>query len=136
MSRHWYRRIVGTTLAFVTAGCAETISPVTLPVQTPPDLGARVLSIHYQQYVSPVGMIAQYELWVAIAPSDTANAGVLVNAAQPVYVQANGALAAKTAADIVAGDSILVWTIVPVPIGPPPPPGAPSYDAQQLVVIR
>jgi len=136
MNRHWGRRIARTTVAFMTVGCTETISPVILPVQTPPDLSAHVLSIHYEQYVSPVGLISQYELWVAIAPSDTANAGVLVNAAQPVYVRRNGALAVKTAADIVAGDSILVWTVFPVPIGPAPPPGAPSYDAQQLVVVR
>jgi len=119
------------------AACAQPAGPrLTLPIQTAPDLGARVVSSRYQQWVSPVGVIAQYELWVAIAPSDTANAGVLVTAGHPVFVRSGTVLTTEAASQVAAGDSILVWKEVPVPMGSSPPPGAPGYAAEQLVVVR
>ena len=91
MSEHFDRRIARIALALSVAACTETTSP-TLPIQTAPDFGARVVSIHRQQFIAPIGPVDQYALWVAIAPSDTANAGVLVAAAQPLFVRAKGVL--------------------------------------------
>jgi len=127
------------TLALAVFACTAATSPrVTLQLQTPPDLGARVVSVHHQQGWAPGGFyMDQYAVWVAIAPSDSANAGVLVGARQPVFLQVRDALARDSAADITSGDSIEVWHDVGFGYGSvQAPPGAPGYDATQIVIVR
>ena len=136
MQEYLDRHVARILLALSVAACTETTSP-TLLIQTAPDFGARVVSIHRQQFIAPIGPVDQYALWVAIAPSDTANAGVLVTAAQPLFVRAKGVLAVDSVADIAAGDSILVWhdRFVSGPSAQAPP-GAPGYSATQIVIVR
>jgi len=133
------RRAASTMLALAVFGCtAATNSRVTLPLQMPPDLGARVISVHHQQGWAPDGFyMDQYAVWVAIAPSDSANAGVLVGARQPVFLQAGDALVRDSAADITSGDSVQVWHDIGVDQGSAQdPPGAPGYTATQIVIVR
>ena len=123
----------------VFAACADGSGPVTsLTIPGEPDFAAVVTSSTYREFFAPSGFwVRQYEVWVAIAPSDSANAGVVVAAACPVFSSVNGAVEAATPAAIGPGDSIQVWHDATVAYGSvQAPPGAPAYHGRQVVIVR
>lgn len=127
--------LLGTLLA--AAGCLDaTSATVALPIQTAPDFTARVVIATHEQMVSPAGPVSQYDLFVAIPPSDTANAGVVIPESMPVFEAVSGQYVRTTAAVIRVGQTIQVWHDFHVAYGAvQAPPGAPVYVPTQIVVI-
>ena len=139
MRRQRYRDSLIFALALGTAGCHDGTAPLTtLAIPTAPDFVAVVTRSTLHEFFAPAGFwVSQYEVWVAIAPSQAANAGVVVGASQPVFVSTGGVLAQVTPAEITPGDTIQVWREASVGYGSvQAPPGAPSYFATQIVIIR
>lgn len=119
--------------------CGDITGPsTTLSLQRAPDFAAVVISNSHKEFFAPSGFwISQYELWVAISPSDTANAGVVVAAARPVFLKTDGLLIQATPDDISPGDSIEVWHDTSVAYGSvQAPPGAPAYTGLQIAIFR
>jgi len=126
-------------LALSTAACRDSAGPVTtLAIAGAPDFSAVVTSTTYHEFFAPSGSwVSQYEVWVAISPSDTANAGVVVGAARPVFTSTDGVLQRVTAGAITEGDAIQVWRDPTIAYGSAQaPPGAPAYHGMQVVIIR
>jgi hypothetical protein len=126
-------------LALATAACRDSAGPATtLAIPAPPDFAAVVTSSTHYEFFAPSGhWISQYDVWVAIPPSDSANAGVVVAAARPVFSSTNGVLERVSPADITLGDSIQVWHDSTLAYGSTQaPPGAPAYHGLQIVIVR
>lgn len=135
-------------LAVGTAGCRDSTAPAscsdstatatTLPIPGPPDFLARVSSNTHREFFAPSGYwVSQYEIWVAIPPSLSANAGVVVGAARPVFARSCGVLERVTPAAIAPGDAIQVWHDATVGYGSvQAPSGAPAYGGTQIVILR
>lgn len=133
------RTMIAGSLLLAAAGCRDGIGPtVKLALQSSPDFSAIVTKSTLLEGVTPEGWMSAYEVWVAIPPSDTADAGVLVPAEGPVYRITGGTrLATDTASDITAGDSIEVWHDGLAVYGAAQaPPDAPAYFATQIVIVR
>ena len=129
----------GLALALGAFACRDGAGPATsLVLSGPPDFAARVASTTHQEFLAPSGVwVSQYEVWVIIAPADTANAGVVVAAARPVFFSTNGVLERATPADMQVGDSLQVWHDATIAYGSvQAPPGAPAYRATQIVIVR
>lgn len=131
------RPILTLAVPLLLAGCLDaTSATVTLPIQTAPDFTARVVIATHEQMVSPEGPVSQYDLFVAIPPSDTANAGVVIPESMPVFEAVSGQYVSTTAATIRVGQTIQVWHDFRVAYGAvQAPPGAPVYVPTQVVVI-
>ena len=126
-------------LAVAGAGCREAASPSSpLVLTTAPDLAATVSSSRLESGNGPAGASYWYGVWVTIAPATIANAGVVVVASTPVYIRpASGLISRTTGAEIHAGDTIEVWRDTSVTYGAiEAPPGAPAYNATQVVILR
>jgi hypothetical protein len=83
--------------------------------------------------------MAQYELWVAIPPSTTANAGVLVGTSTPVFIRSsNGTLTPAGGCAITMGDALDVWHDGEAVFGDilQAPPGDTAYFSTQVVIRR
>ena len=133
------RYLLPFALALGAAGCHDSTAPVTtLAIPTAPDFVAVVASSTHYEFVAPSGYwVSQYEPWVAIGPSQSANAGVVVAAARPVFLGTSGVLERVTPAEIAPGDTIQVWREAAVVYGAiQAPPGSPSYGATQIVIVR
>ena len=133
------RGLIAGTLLLAAAECRDSTDPaVTLRLQSSPDFSAIVTKSTLVEGVTPEGWMSAYEVWVAIPPSATADAGVLVPTEGPVYRITGGTrLATDTASDISAGDSIEVWHDGLAVYGAAQaPPGAPAYFATQIVIVR
>ena len=126
------------------AGCSSPVDPGTsvspgspLIVSGSPNLTATVTMFTVDSGLTPEGYRSQYDAWVAIAPSPTANAGVVVAGSTPVFLSTHGILSRVTAASIMVGDAIQVWHGATVVYGAvQAPPGAPAYDGTQIVILR
>lgn len=120
------------------AGCLDaTATTVTLPIQTAPDFTARVVSTTVEQGFTPEGWISQYVVFVAVPPSDSANAGVILSVTVPVFALTNGTLRRDAAFDIAVGDSIEVWRSSSYSLdAAESPPNSPAYFATQIVIVR
>lgn len=120
--------------------CENPTSPAVTLVQTPPPdfVGVVTRNMHEDGWAPAGFYLDQYAVWVAIPPSDTGNAGVVVGKSTPVFVSNRFALArAENGASIVVGDSIHVWHDRPVAYGAVQAPfGAPCYFGTQIVVFR
>lgn len=126
-------------LAFTAVvGCQENSAPdTTLAISGPPDLTSTVFQSRHEEFISPVGPISQYAVWIG-SPADTRpDAGVLVGAKTPVFLRIHNELSQTTGASIKAGDAIQVWRDGSVAYGAvQAPPGAPCYHATQVVIER
>ena len=108
-----------------------------LTVSGPPDLRVTVFRSTHEEFISPVGPISQYAVWIGRPTGTRPDAGVLVAAKTPVFLRINGALARTTGAAITAGDFVQVWRDASVAYGAvQAPPGAPCYHATQVVIER
>jgi hypothetical protein len=126
-------------LASGAAACDSATAPATsLVLLRAPDFGALVIQTTYQSFFAPSGFwVEQYAVWVAIPPSTTANAGVVVAVSRPVFVSKDGVLARATADSISVGDSIQVWHDHRVGYGAvQAPPDSPCYSARQVLIVR
>ena len=119
-------------------GCQENAGPdTTLAVSGPPALTAAVFQSTHEEFVSPVGPISQYAVWIGPPAGTRPDAGVLVGAKTPVFLRINGGLARATGAAIKTGDLIQLWRDSSVAYGAvQAPPGAPCYQATQIVIER
>lgn len=135
-------RIAG-SLALVVAlsavACDSPTGPgVALVLSAAPDFVAVVTKNSYQSGLSPAGRsYSQYDLWVALPPSDTADAGVVIGDSTPVFFENRFGLARGSAASIRAGDLVSVWHDSHVVYGSvQAPPGSPGYIGTQILVRR
>src|SRR5688500_18954005 len=119
-------------------GCQDTAGPdTTLAVSGPPALTAAVFQSRHEEFISPVGPISQYAVWIGLPAGTRPDAGVLVGAKTPVFLRINGELSRATGAAIEAGDLIQLWRDGSVSYGAvQAPPGAPCYHATQVVIER
>jgi len=148
MREHLRRNSLLLALTVSAAGCRDSTAPAlcrdstaaatTLPIAGPPDFVARVTSNTHHEFFAPSGYwVSQYEVWVAIPPSLSANAGVVVAAARPVFVSSCGVLERVTPAAIAPGDAIQVWHDATVGYGSTQAPSdAPAYRGTQIVILR
>lgn len=119
-------------------GCQDNAAPDTLlAISGPPDLTAAVFRSTHEEFISPVGPISQYAVWIGLPAGSRPDAGVLVGKTTPVFLRINGGLSQTTGASIRAGDLIQVWRKASVAYGAvQAPPGAPCYQATQIVIER
>ncbi len=112
--------------------------PDTGAITTAPDLEGRVERVKIEEGIMPGGYRSQLVLWLAIPPSATPSAGVVMGRPGPVFVQYGGRRAAAIDRDsIQIGDRIKVWRRDGAASGSvQAPPGAPSYSARQIVIVR
>ena len=124
----------------IAAACSGSTSPTaTLVLQTDPDLSGNVMKVEYESGNGPgFGPYAQWDIWVLIPPASSANAGVVLPVAAPVFLRSNGGLVTATASQIRVGDRLEVWRDpVHVSYGAVQgPPGAPTYEGTQIVIVR
>ena len=134
------RRVIFITalLASGATACKDATTPATTLLESgTPDLEAVVSKITYESFFSPAGYVSQYAVWVAIPPSTTANAGLVIAASTPVFVRHDGVLGRATAESIRVGDSIEVWRDSSVGYGAvQAPPDSPCYFATQVLILR
>ena len=139
MRPHRGRHSLFLALALAAAACRDSAGPATtLAIPGPPDFAAVVTRNTHHEFFAPSGQwVSQYEVWVAIPPADSANAGVVVAAARPVFSSANGVLERVSPADMTLGDSIKVWHDSTVAYGSTQAPaGAPAFRGLQIVIVR
>lgn len=139
------RRILSHALIAVSvltaAACGGATSPstATLVLQTDPDLSGNVMKVEYESGNGPgFGPYSQWDIWVLIPPASSANAGVVLPVAAPVFLRRNGGLTSATASQIRVGDRLQIWRD-PVFVGygaVQGPPGAPTYQGTQIVIVR
>lgn len=127
-------------LSVLDIGCSNPTAVVTLPLSTSPDITGFVTQVTHEEGNSPAGFISQYDVWIAF-PSRTSNggsAGVVVAKSTPVFVQsADGEPVSVTPGHISAGDTVEIWHNITVVYGSAQaPPGAPAYEATQVVISR
>jgi hypothetical protein len=120
------------------AGCQDATGPnATLVLSRPPDLTAVVVRSTHESGATPAGVISQYALWIGSSNARSADAGVVVGAAIPVFARSNGKLTRATAAAIAAGATIQIWRDGAVAYGAvEAPPGKPCYTGTQIVIMR
>lgn len=134
---------IGVFVALLTLASTACRGPSLGPEQTPtlttpPDLSATVANAWYESAYGPAGPYAQFDVWLAVPPSATPNAGVVLPMAAPVLVRWNGRTYAASGNDIAVGDRVRVW-VVPQHVAygaVQGPPGAPTYTGTQLVIDR
>jgi hypothetical protein len=118
-------------------GCQDNAGPATLVVSGPPALTAAVFQSTHEEFISPVGPISQYAVWIGQPGGTRPDAGVLVGAKTPVFLRKSGGLSRVSGAVIEPGDLIQLWRDGSVAYGAvQAPPGAPCYDATQIVIER
>lgn len=111
--------------------------PATLVLSTPPDFSALVSKIAYESANGPAGPYSQFNAWLVIPPSSSANAGVIIATASSVFVRHNGQIYSSSASSIRVGDQIEVWHNITVAYGAAEgPPGSPTYESTQVVIDR
>jgi hypothetical protein len=110
---------------------------VTLVLSAAPDFVAVVTKNSYQSGLNPAGWsFSQYDLWVALPPSDTADAGVVISDSTPVFFKNRFGLARGSAASIRTGQTVSVWHDTHVVYGSvQAPPGSPCYVGTQVLVL-
>ncbi len=133
--------LAGASLACGSSSAVEPCIPV--PVDSaclagPPTFVAVVTRVIHEQGNSPAGPLDQYDLWMAIVPSDTANVGVVVGSGVPVFLQVGtGPRYPTVVANVQVGDQVSAWVSANGAYGSPQaPPGAPVRLGQQLVIQR
>jgi hypothetical protein len=116
----------------------ELGAPADLVITTAPDFSGSVSKAGLESANGPAGPYSRHNVWVRIPPAATANAGVVMPTAAPVFVRHDGAHHAAGASDIRVGDRIEVWRqAVPVFYGAVQgPPDAPTYVGIQIVIVR
>ena len=118
------------------ASCSQTTAN---PATVAPKFAAVVSKVIFQSGPTPAGYsISQYDLWVIGPPSTTANAGVLVGEATPVFIRtSNGALTPAGGCAIAMGDALDVWHDGTLVVGSAQaPPGDTAFFATQVVIHR
>lgn len=122
----------------VVVGCQDTAGPdATLAISGPPDFTAAVFQTTHEEFISPVGPISQYAVWIGPSARTRPDAGVLLGPKTPVFIRRHGALSQTTGASLKVGDLIQVWRDASVAYGATQaPPGAPCYHATQIVIER
>lgn len=120
--------------AVLVTACATAALP---DAQDSSTLLGRVVQSTNESGYTPEGYSSQYAVWIAIAPSPSANAGVVVNASAAVYLSRGGIVVSTIAGSIRTGDSVQVWRDNTVAYGAvEAPPGAPCYSATKVVILR
>jgi hypothetical protein len=125
-------------LGLAVAACQDNAGPdASLPLSGPADLTATVFRSTHEEFISPVGPISQYAVWIGLSSDTRPDAGVLVGARTPVFLRIGSTLSRASAASIRAGDRVHVWRDASVSYGAvQAPPGAPCYHATQVVIER
>jgi hypothetical protein len=138
MRGDWLQSTFVLLLTLVTAGCQDGIGPSTELVHSgPPGLTAIVFQSTHESGPTPGGYVSQYAIWFGSSGAMSADAGLVVGAATPVFVSSNGKLTRTSAAAIAVGDVIQVWRDASVAYGAvEAPPGKPCYTGTQVVILR
>ena len=72
-------------------GCQDNPGPDTnLAVSGPPALTATVFQSTHEEFISPVGPISQFAVWIGLPTGTHPDAGVLVETKTPVFLRING----------------------------------------------
>ncbi len=139
-------RIVATLALVAVPACAGSgptspCQPVPVDMAClagPPSFIATVTRITHEQGMSPAGPLDQYALWLAIPPSQAANAGVVVAARVPVFLQVGTRMQSPSSIrDVRVGDRLGAWVSPNTGYGAVEgPPGAPVYFGQKLLIQR
>jgi hypothetical protein len=118
--------------------CGSPTDITTLVLSTPPDFSGLVTQVTLEEGNSPGGFVSQFDVWVSISPSSVANAGVVVGKSTPVFIRVqSGSLTSVMPDAIRAEDSVEIWHDKTVAYGAAQaPPGAPTYLATQVVILR
>jgi hypothetical protein len=91
--------------------------------------------IYHNQGISPAGPLDQYELLITIPPGTRSNAGLILGRSTSVFRQTTGTLALSERASIGLHDTLEIWVESgPVYGSAQAPPGAPAYEARQVVI--
>ena len=134
------RRIIFTAAlaALGAMACRDTTAPTTILTESgSADFEAVVIKITHESFFSPAGYVSQYDVWVAIAPSNHADAGLVLGASTPVFISNDGVLVRATGESIRFGDSVQVWRDSSVGYGAEQaPPDSPCYHATQVLILR
>lgn len=132
------RRMLPLLVTALLTGCQDGTGPdTTLVLSGPPDLTAAVFQSTYESGPSPNGYISQYAVWIGSPGATSADAGLVVGAAIPVFVRSGGVLTRTTGAAIATGDIIQVWRDASVAYGAvQAPPGQPCYRGKQVVIVQ
>lgn len=133
------RHAVRFVSAIAIVGCTSGTEPeATLAIATPPDFSATVSQVQFESANGPAGPYSQYDIWVAIPPSSTANAGVVVSTSRPIFERSkSGRVTVARGSDIKVGSTIEVWHLGGPGYGAVQgPPGAPTYGGDQIVIVR
>ena len=138
MSNQFLRSMLPLLLSALLTGCQEGTAPeTTLVLSAPPDLTVAVFQSTHESGPSPNGYISQYAVWIGNPGATSADAGVVVGAATPVFIRTHGALTRTTGAAIEPGDIIEVWRDSSVAYGAvQAPPGRPCYRGEQVLILR
>ena len=118
---------------------SDTGPVVSVLSQTGPmDFAASASGIRHETGMSPEGPMDQYDVTMAIAPSTSPNAGIVVGTRVPVYVrEIDGTYRQSSASAILPGVQIEVWDDGSVAYGAAEsPPDTPCYTATQIVIAR
>jgi hypothetical protein len=138
MRGHWLHSMFVLLLSLVTGGCQDGTDPSTVLVLSgPADLTAVVFQTTHESGPTPGGYVSQYAVWIGSSGAMSADAGLVVGAATPVFLSSNGKLTRASAAAITVGDVIQVWRDASVAYGAvEAPPGKPCYTSTQVVILR
>lgn len=103
---------------------------------TVPDFIARVSQVHYEDGLSPMGPMSQYDLWLTISPATSPNAGLVIGRNVPVFVRSSaGTVMPASVCSIAQGDIVEVWHDQTVANGAvEAPPSAPAFFGTQVVI--
>jgi hypothetical protein len=138
MRSHWLHSMFALLLTLVTPGCQDGTGPsAELVVAGPSDLTAVVFRSTHESGPTPAAYVSQYAVWIRSSGAMSADAGLVVGAATPVFVSSNGKLTRSSAAAIAVGDVIQVWRDASIAYGAvEAPPGKPCYTGTQVVLLR
>jgi hypothetical protein len=132
------RSMLPLLLTALLTGCQDGAGPdTTLVLSGPPNVTAAVFQSTHESGPSPNGYISQYAVWIGNPGATSADAGIVVGAATPVFVRFRGELTRTTGATIKAGDIIQVWREASPAYGAvQAPPGRPCYYGKQIVIVQ
>ena len=131
-------RFLSTISVVALSACSsnDALGPkVTLVLSTPPDFSGRVSEVDYWSTNGPAGPYSQFNAWLVIPPSSSANVGVVISTASAVFIRHEGQIYSSSASSIKVGDQIEVWHNGTVAYGAVQgPPGCPTYESTQVVI--
>ena len=139
MRSHVAESIWMSVLAAAVFGCSESTAPTnTVPLTTAPDFSGLVTKAETQNFNAPSGYyVSQRVAWVAIAPANRANAGVIIGRNVAVFIRLpSGEMIKSNFGAVMPNEAVQVWHDRSTAYGAvEAPPGSPAYSAVQVVIM-